>query len=334
MESLEKSEYHLLKNITKDAYIPFNQEVNSFCLFESIDKILYLLYANEECSIISFDLINDKRINEIKKAHSNYISSFRHYLDGINKRDLILSVSIKNNNVKVWNIKNYECLCNIQNIYESSVRLSACFLNEDNNIFIVACNEPFKIFEETKVFDLNGKKCKEIYNYDELTLYIDSYCDKNLSKNFIITGNISYPRSYDYSSSKLYHKYSDDNNKEQFYMSIFDKDDILKLIESSSDKFIRIWDFHSGKLLNKIKLDFTEYCRVYSFCVSNNNFLFGGALKKIIVIDLKTQKVDSFSCGYQEARTIKIIEHPIFGECLILQGNSQINLWIREEKNL
>ena len=79
-------------------------------------------------------------------------------IDGNNKRYLVLSVSTKNNNVKVWNIKNYECLCNIPNIYEKSVILSSCFVNENNKIFIVIINEPYKIFEEIKVFELNGKR--------------------------------------------------------------------------------------------------------------------------------------------------------------------------------
>ena len=154
----------------------------SFCIFCSIDRILYLIYANKYCSIISYDLNSDKRINEIKKAHNNYISNLRHYLDGINKRDLLLSVSTIINNIKVLNIKNYECLCNLENIYDKSVVLSACFLNERNIIVIVTCNEPHKIFEEIKIFELNGNSHKKIYNYDDLTHYIDSYYDNNLSK--------------------------------------------------------------------------------------------------------------------------------------------------------
>ena len=108
------------------------------------------------------------------------------------------------------------------------------------------------------------------------------------------------------------------------------------MIESSEDQFIRIWDFHSGKLLNKIKLDINKYYTVYSFCASNNNVLFGGTGNSIIIIDLKTQKVDSFSSGYNQAFTIQIIEHSKFGECLISQGslNSPIKLWIKDKKNL
>ena len=336
MEASENFEFHFFKDITKEAYVYF-QGTNPFALFWSIDRILYLIYANELCSIISYDLNNDKRFNEIKKAHSNYISSFRHYLDGNNKRDLVLSISTENNNVKVWNIKNFECLCNIQNIYEKSYILSACFVNENNEIFIVTGNEPYKIFEEIKVFELNGNKHKEIYNYDDLTHYIDSYYDKNLSKNFIITGNASYPRSYDYSNNQLYHNYSDDNNKGQYYLVFYDKDDILKLIECNEDYYIRIWDFHSGKLISKIKLSNSAYCKAYSLCISNNNCLFVGTSgREIIIIDLKTQKIISHLKDKYEVVGIQIIEHPKYGECLVTKGLSgyQIKLWTKNKKNL
>ena len=125
------------------------------------------------------------------------------------------------------------------------------------------------------------------------------------------------------------------NNKEQYSISVFDKDDVLKFIESSGDYFIRIWDFHSGKLLNKIKLDISKYYKVYSYCASNNNYLFGGAGEYIIIIDLKTQKIESVSFGNNLAFTIQIFEHSKFGECLISQGNSKspIQLWIRDKKN-
>ena len=330
MKTNEESEFHLLKNIIRDAIVPYPAGY-SFCLFCSIDRILYLIYTSREYSIISYDLINDKRINQIKKAHNNYISNFRQYLDGINKRDLLISVSTLINNIKVWNIKNYECLCNLENIYDKSVILSACLLNENNKIFIVTCNEPQYFFEEIKVFELKGNIYKKIYNYDDLTHYIDSYYDNNLSKNFIITGNASYPRSYDYSNSKLYHKYSDDNNKGQYYMTFYDKDDILKLIESSSDAYIRIWDFHSGKLLSKINISDTFYCKIYSFCVSNNNYLCAGMSGgKVIEIDLKTKKLVSFSSNDKnDYLAIQTVEHSKYGECLISQdcNRGQIKLW-------
>ena len=46
---------------------------NTFLIFKSINDILYLIYINKESSFISFNLINNKIINEIKKPHNNDI---------------------------------------------------------------------------------------------------------------------------------------------------------------------------------------------------------------------------------------------------------------------
>ena len=116
----------LLKDITKDSYSDIYSD-HSFIIFMSINNILYLLYSNKEKSIISYDLINNTKIIEIKSAHNNYITNFRFYNDLINKRDLFISISSEEeNNIKLWNISNYECLLEIKKIYRNG-GLSACF---------------------------------------------------------------------------------------------------------------------------------------------------------------------------------------------------------------
>jgi len=39
-------------------------------------------------------------IKEIKNYHNEYINNFRHYLDKINKRDLIISISPDDSNIR------------------------------------------------------------------------------------------------------------------------------------------------------------------------------------------------------------------------------------------
>ena len=50
-----------------------------------------MVYANKSKSILLYNMSDYKKINEIKRAHNNFISSFGHYLDSIHKRDLPLS---------------------------------------------------------------------------------------------------------------------------------------------------------------------------------------------------------------------------------------------------
>ena len=81
-----------------------------------------------------------QKITEIKNAHNNVTTNFRHYLDVINKRDLILSISAYENNIKLWNINNFECLLNLQNINKGGCLYSACFLNDNNQNYIITSN--------------------------------------------------------------------------------------------------------------------------------------------------------------------------------------------------
>ena len=175
---------------------------NTFCVFKSIENIYYLIYTNDENdkSIISYNIIEDIKIIEIKNAHKTYITNFRYYFDNTNKRDLILSISNNDSTIKLWNVNNWECLFDIEKIYSSDL-YSSCFLNDNNNLYICTSN----YIGEVKIYDINGIKIKEIKlncNYIIINFY-----DKNLSKNFILSGNEGSVKSYDYKENKIYHIY-------------------------------------------------------------------------------------------------------------------------------
>ena len=55
-----------------------------------------------------------------------------------------------------------ECLLNLTNIYKSGYLYSACFLNDNNNTYIIIsnCNKYGQKCESIKVYDLYGKKNK------------------------------------------------------------------------------------------------------------------------------------------------------------------------------
>ena len=206
-------------NLVNDSYSD-NWLIDKFAVFKSINDILYLIYTNQEKSIISYNIIDNKKMNEIKNAHVNYITSFRYYFDYINNRDLIISISSDDNNIKLWNFLNLELMLNIKNIYNSGYLFSACFLNNNNQNYIITCHDN-QNSESIKVFDFKGKKIKEINDSKERTLYIDIYYDNNLCKNYIITGNRGYVKSYNYNENISYHKYSEkSNNNDLGHISI------------------------------------------------------------------------------------------------------------------
>jgi WD40 repeat protein len=324
------------KDLTNDS---FKEEIflNTFYVFKSVNDIFYLVYSNRNLSIIFHNLIDDKKIGEIKNAHSYDISNFRHKYDQINHRDLLFSISFYDNNIKLWNINNLECLINIRNINSYGFLYSACFLQENDQIYIITSNFVFggTYVESIKIYDLTGINIKEINdsNYDTYT--IDAYYDKKLSKNYIITSNYNYSKSYDYNNNELYHKYYECESFEHRCIIINDYDkDLIKLIESSADGNIRIWDFHKGFLLKKIKIINEE---LYGICQWSNDYIFVGCKDKCIrlvdIIEGKIIKLITSDNFFGEYITIIKIIHPYYGECLLSQGflYDNIKLWINKK---
>ena len=284
---------HLLTELTDDSYSHWGID-NTFTTFTALDNTSYLVYATEEYSINFYNLNEQKLVKVIQNAHSeDIVTNFRHFVDKTKNRDILLSISADSRNVRLWDIKNWELLTNITNIYKTGYLYSASFLIDDN---------------------------------------IDTYYDKKLSKYYILTGNIGYVKSYDYSENKLYYKYYDPGNiKGHDSIIIDDNKEMIKLIESGGDGFIRIWKFHNGLLLSKIGTGNNE---LRGLCLWNTNYLFVGCTDNTIkLIELKNGIIIKSLVGYNnEVCTIKKIKHPTFGECILTQGweNDQIKLWVNK----
>ena len=139
-------------------------------------------------------------------------------------------------------------------------------------------------------------------------------------------------KSYDYNASRIYRKYGNNSKKVHASLIVTFNQGIVKLIESSWDGYIRIWNFHSGELLRRIKAGNTK---IYGICLWNFKHLFVGCEDKTIkLMDLKNLKIIKSLAGHNsEVLSIKKINHPKYGECLISQSSlkDQVKLWIKRK---
>ena len=322
-----------ISDIAKESFSTFGID-NSFLVFKAINDIYYLIYANIKNAIIIYNLISNNKINEIINAHNKDIINFRHFLDEYKKRDIIMTISFIDNNIKLWDVKNFECILNLQNVNSNGNIKTACFINDNNNIFIVTSNyngNTFINLETIKIFNLDGSKIKEIDDSNNCVIFISVYYDKISSKNFVIAGNNGSIKSYDYTSNKIYYKYIDGKNDYYDHTSIViidnDNDNIIKIVESCGDGIIRIWNFHSGILLNKIKV---SYGYLFSICLYNNYLFIGCREQKVKILDIKEMSIIKEIEGFnQEVITLKIFSHPALGKCLLVKGKfgEEIKLW-------
>ena len=207
---------------------------------------------------------------------------------------------------------------------------SACFLVESSNIFIVTCNDIYPNSNESefiKIFDITGGIVKKMKNSNTRTFFIETYFGKKNSKIYIVTGNKNFIRAYDYENNAIYHTYYD--NKQQFHCSlIIVEDKYITKIFDVCDFEIRVWNFHTTELLQRMKIKET---RCYTICLWSKDYIFVGCKDASLkLFDIKNEKlIKNFYGHKKEIMTIRKIYHPIYGQCLITQGGEKdkIKIW-------
>ena len=104
------------------------------------------------------------------------------------------------------------------------------------------------------------------------------------------------------------------------------------MVESCSFGFVRIWNFHSVELINKIKV-YDDW--IFGICFWDKDYAFVSCKYKIIkLVNLTKGLTEKNLEGHNSGIfTIKKVNHPIFGKCLLSQGyeNDQIRIWINND---
>ena len=311
----------------------FSSYDNTFTVFKSINDIIYLVFACENKSIISYDLKNYQKISEIKNAHNKYITNFRHFFDKKNKRDLVMSVSSMDNNLKIWNIYNWDCILEIKNVNRIGVLYSASFLLENNDIYILTSNSDLlKRKDPIKIFNMKAEKIYEI-KIEYSVNFIDCYYEnKNIVNNiYIIIGTQHNIISYDYTNNKIYNKYGKIRGSYYSIIIYNNKNDnkITQLIASNFNEIIEIYDFHTSKQIYEIHIK--NSLGLFGICLwDENNLLVACCDTTIKIINLKERKLKKCLYGHNNyVTTIKKVYIPNIGDCLISQGitTDSIKLW-------
>ena len=333
--NISKNSYPQLsfyKNLTKKTTSKYYGD-NNFIVFESLNKEIILVYSANRNSIQFFDIEQDKLLKNIADAHKCQINNFRYARDKNESRDLVLSIADKAKNLKIWDIKTYICILNLENIYFDGFLFSSCFLideiNNKNYILTVNFNS-----EPLKIYNFEGINIRNINNNDDKSYIIDTIYNSYQNKHFIIVGNENFIISYYFENGEIYKKYFDytsdtSENCVHMFFTINFKDTDIFLIEADLVGYLRIWNFDTGILLKKYLIG--EKLKLRGISLWNENYVFVGASdKNVKLIDLKSGEIlDNLKCN-EIICNIKKIKSRKFGECLLLQGKSnsgQIKLW-------
>ena len=319
------------KSITNKATCKYSGD-NNFITFESIYQEKFLVYGTKNFTIHFYDFKFEKVTRYIKKAHDCEITNFRHIFDNNYNRDLLLSISDIIKNIKVWDVKNQDCLVNIRKAYLEGYLFSSCFLIDQihkmNYIITVNYNKEF-----IKIYDFEGKAVSTINNSEDQSVFVDTFYNSHQKKYYIIVGNEKYIISYFFETGGIFRRYYDQGSLGTHMNFVFNFiENEINLVESDTFGYVRIWDFNTGLLLNKCLVG--KNLKLRGICLWNQNYLFvGSSDKKLKLIDLENgARIDNIKCGI-DIYTIKKVHHPIYGECLAFDGkstNGEIQLWKSE----
>ena len=320
----------LLYTIEEKSYADYGLN-NTFVVFNSFNNILYLIYSTKKKSMICYDLKNKSLISEVKNCHLGFITNIRHFADKLKKNDIIMTIANEENNIKLWNIKDITCILDLKEVNKKGFLYSACFLTDNFENFIVSSNyDEYGHFEYLKIFNFKGQKIKELKKSNEPTFLVESYFDDIFNcQNYIITGNLNFVKSYNYNKNEVYHKYFDKCiNGYHYSIKIINQNSVVKLMESCEDGNIRIWHFHGGILLNKIRV-----CKenINGIGIYNDKYIFVGSDdQNIRLVDLEEGSViKKLHAHFGEVLNIEIIFNPKIGNILISQAyeEDEIRIW-------
>ena len=292
---------------------------SKYKIFKAFNGILYLIYNNNN-SLIIYNLITKQIINEVKNAHQKYISYLNHYLDNDNNEDLIISISRKSNNIKIWKFINLECIFEIndEEINDDSFyfNYNALILNINyKKYLIISCSIGF-----IKVYDFNNEIINEIRDKKFNIKYIESYYDKKSNETYLIGVNSSHLRIYKYNDKFFYKDYIDKRDKDKIQIKlffIFENEGVTRIIDPSTDGTIKIWDFHSGKLLKKMKMKLEKNETINAACLWKNRYLICG-INDIRIFDLKNGKIFYKFSWINYIEFMDIIDYPKFKQTLMV----------------
>ena len=262
-EETNPIQFKYVKVLIKKAHVNLeNANLNAFIdktfdVFKSLQNEYFLIcsYSDnyKDYALLCIEITKQQIMYMKENAHSERIFTCNHFLDEFDKRDLIITGSF-DRTIKIWELKNgFKLLYKKRPDYkfvENTYLLSECLLGYNNNIYLIASAYEINSSGYNMLYYnlLNLKKYTVLPNSQDNTNYLSTF-DK-LDNPLIIAANCGNVKVYDFKQKKLIKNFSDNNKKINFLSSVIQTyRNKVCLISTSSDGFLRIWDYNNPSVM-------------------------------------------------------------------------------------
>ena len=325
----------------KNPNFKYNSDIirNNDCLGKNDIFEVYNLYKDNNQYIASpnyltkyidiYSLIDNKKVLSLK-GHIKNITTIRYFFNIKSYNEYLISADT-NKIVIIWDItNNYKIKFKINTNYIGNIYSCLLVFPHNNEDIIITSTEHShgtKMQSSTKAYSLNiGNFIKYIddYSHWRRIFYLLSWYNKNDNNYYIIQFSI-----YEIFITNLFidQLYSAIENYalNDYNGLIFNRDNKDFLFFNSSSE-LKIYDLYNKSIIKKIKLNlFKDIININPW---NDNYLILIAKESFLIIDLINNKIIS-SIEFRKLDTIKSIKrinHPLYGESILSCGND-IKLW-------
>ena len=305
IEIKEPIEFKNRKKLIKHAHVNLaNHNINAFIdrtfdVFESLTGQYFLICACSEnyknYSLICLEITKEKIIYIKENAHSERVYTCRHYLDENEERDLIITGSF-DKTIKIWELNDGFELLYIKkpdyNFQVNTYLLSEALLFFNNSLYLIASayelesSGYYLLYYNVENFEQKNK----LLNSKDNCNYLETFNRSDVP--YIIAANLGNIKIFDFEQKKLIKKFSDNNNSIN-YLSVIIQTNADKeiLIATSSDGFLRSWDYNNPSIIVYKIQTYLNNWLIGLETIDNRFFLAGCADGSIKEFDLKNNYV-------------------------------------------
>ena len=317
-----------------------------FEVFTSLkDKTLFLVSPNKNNFNLDLITLIDNKLKISLKGHLKKVTNVRYFLNNFTNEDYLISAD-ESGIVNLWDISNnYSKKYSIDTNYNDIIY--SCLLVFTNNENFESSNNDNKGYIITSTYgisDENEKSSTKIYsmenngefmNYFSNTnnnsiYYLLSWFNKKNNKYYII--QFSHMKIFvnNLLEEELYAELTQEQKLSHYSGFIYEIDENkCYLFSSSKNGFINVWNLYKKNLVHNINVNGSILCHIiqwddkYAIVADYNG-------KSFKIIDIQSYYiVKDINGGHnKEVKTIKKINHPIYGDSLLSAGNDYtIKLW-------
>ena len=272
---------------------------NRACIFNYYKDENYIVYGVKTLDLMCYDCSKESSIisNPFKlfsNFHKTFFDSVRHFYDGKNFRDLIITTSL-DSHVKVVDFKRKDSklIYDFNFEYLDNVIINTAYFIE-NKIMI-----PFAFHKggnRIEFYSLNGIKIDEFTRDPGFILHLNVYYSPYSKENYAIVSNTEGVYVYNINNYTLYNKFLPKNTTKNYAFAeghIIEKDGKEILIGPNfSLGCLYLWNLRSKVLISLIQLT----NGITDICLWNNNYIFVSFVNaekdKFILLNLDSKEVE------------------------------------------